>query len=74
MVQITVKQARRSIGYTQKEMADKLGISQATYLKKERDVGQFKLGELVTICGITGVAFKDLILPQDLINVTEEES
>ena len=44
---LTLEGARKSCGFTQKEMAKILNITERTYIKKENNIGMFRLNELI---------------------------
>lgn len=52
---MNMKQARAMSGLTQGEMAKKLGISSATYLKYEHNPGQMKIKTAVEFSRLTGI-------------------
>lgn len=56
---------RRYFGYTQKEMADSLGIDIRTYINKEKGVSQFKLNEMFIISKKFGLSIEKIFLPGD---------
>lgn len=46
-MKLTLEGARKSCGFTQKEMAKILNITERTYIKKENNIGMFRLNELI---------------------------
>lgn len=61
----TVKQARRYAGYTQRNMAEKLGISRSSYINLEKHPDRITVGQAQAISEITGIAFDDLFFALD---------
>ena len=57
-----LKGARAEKGYSQGEMADKLGISRDSYNKKENGRSEFKLSEIIAIMDILDKGFEDIFL------------
>ena len=54
---------RKYSGFTQKDMADKLGITWRTYSNKERGITQFKLEEMFAIAKILDKPLYELFSP-----------
>jgi len=54
---------RKYNGLTQKDMADKLGISWRTYANKERGFTQFKLEEMFAIAKILNKTLDEVFSP-----------
>lgn len=63
MSQITLAGARVSAGYTQAELADKLGVSRDLIGKMEKGKVEVKPHYLFAICHVTGFSPADIILP-----------
>lgn len=63
MPQITLAGARVSAGYTQAELAEKLGVSRDLIGKMEKGKIVVKPHYLYAICLITGFNPDDIILP-----------
>lgn len=55
-----IKEYRKEKGYTQKEIADILGIKQASYSDKERGRRGFTVEELLQLEDILGVSISDM--------------
>lgn len=55
MEHYTVRQARRLVGFSQEDMAKKLGIAITTYRAKERYASRFYYDEAVHFSQITGI-------------------
>ena len=67
MLQITLKAARVNAGYTQKEAAKKLGVSNITLLSWEKGVSMPKANQIDDICNLYKVTYDMLIfLPRRL--------
>ena len=62
----TMKQARIGVNLTGEKMAEKLGISDVTYRKYERNPRLMSVGLFAAFCGIVGVDIDDIFLPEDL--------
>lgn len=48
-MKLTLEGARRSCGFTQKEMSKILSMNERTYINKEKENGLFRLNELLQI-------------------------
>ncbi|HEM6182819.1 TPA: helix-turn-helix transcriptional regulator [Streptococcus suis] len=59
-MQLLLYEARKQAGYTQKDIADKLGISETTYRQKELGQNDFKLSECYKIAKILNKEISDL--------------
>ena len=57
-----LKGARAEKGYSQKDMADKIGISTDSYHLKENGKTEFKLSEVKKILDILDKEFTDIFL------------
>ena len=67
MLQITLKAARVNAGYTQKEAANKLGVSGATLVSWEKGASMPKANHIDAICNLYNVTYDELIfLPSKL--------
>ena len=55
-----VKEYRKKKGYTQKEIADILGIKQASYSDKERGRRGFTVEELLILEDVLNVSISDM--------------
>ena len=67
MIQITLEAARVNAGYSQKEAAEKLGVSNCTLLRWEKGLSMPKANQVVTICDLYRVPYDMLIfLPKKL--------
>lgn len=60
MVKITLKAARVNAGYSQKEAAEKLGISNATLCKWENYICFPDAQQIDKICELYGVSYDNL--------------
>lgn len=63
MKQITLAAARKTAGYTQEELAEKLGVSRALVTNLESGKAELKPFYLYAICHITGFSEDDILLP-----------
>lgn len=68
-MRFTIKQARSYAGFTQAEMAEKLGIHRSTYMKIENDPSIATLGQISRISEITGVTIDQIFLGYNSTNV-----
>lgn len=68
-MRFTIKQARSYAGFTQAEMAEKLGIHRSTYMKIENDPSIATLGQISRISEITGVTIDQIFLGYSSTNV-----
>lgn len=67
MIQITLAAARVNAGYSQKEAAQKLGVSNCTLLNWEKGVSMPKANQITAICELYRVPYDMLIfLPNRL--------
>lgn len=67
MIQITLEAARVNAGYSQKEAAEKLGVSNCTLLRWEKGLSMPKANHIVAICKLYKVPYDMLIfLPNEL--------
>lgn len=60
---ISIKAARVNAGFTQKEIADKLGVSKVTYWKWETGQSEPKFTQLQRFCEVCKMDMKDIFLP-----------
>lgn len=63
MARITIKAARTNAGFTQEQIAAKLGISRAFYNDIETGRVEAKPVYIYAICQVTGFSTDDIILP-----------
>lgn len=61
MIKITLKAARVNAGFTQKEVAEKLGISNATVCKWEQGSSMPNIQQVQQICELYDVSYDNLI-------------
>lgn len=67
MIQITLRAARVNAGYTQKEAAAKLGVSNTTLLSWEKGLSMPKANQIDAICNLYRVTYDMLsFLPSTL--------
>jgi len=64
MPKVTLAGARVSKGWTQKELAEKLGVSRETVLKWESGKSEMRLPYLIAFSHITGFSQNDILLPE----------
>ena len=63
MPKITLAGARTSAGYTQAELAKKLGVARDTVIKWESGKIKMKPISLYAFCHVTGFEPADILLP-----------
>lgn len=63
MAKITMEAARVNAGYTQAELADKMGVSRATVIDWENGKREIKTAYLFMFCRLTGFSEDDILLP-----------
>ncbi len=56
-----IKTIRETKNYSEEYMADKMGISQSTYNRKENGEGDFTLTELINLAGVLEVSVSKII-------------
>lgn len=64
-MQVTIKAARVTAGFTQGSIAKKLNMDRGTYAKIEKDPRRATVGQIGEISRLTGVSVTDLFLPFD---------
>lgn len=62
MKKLTLKAARVNSGMTMREAASKLGVSYATFQKRESSPEDVTLKGICEMCKLYGIKFKDLDL------------
>ena len=65
MPKITLAAARKSAGYTQEELANKLGVSRVLITNLESGKAELKPYYLYAICKVTGFSEDDILLPKE---------
>lgn len=63
MAKIPMKAARVAAGFTQDELADKMGVSRQTVIDWESGKRKIKPVYLYMFCGVTGFSEDDILLP-----------
>ena len=61
MARMTLEAARRNVKLTQKEAADRLGVSNATICNWEKGTSFPNVQQVEKICELYGVSYDDLI-------------
>lgn len=61
---MTIRDARRDLGLTQDDMAERLGITRPTYAKMEEDPGSLTIETARKVCRILGRQFSDIFFGQ----------
>ena len=70
MLKVTLKAARVNAGYTQKEAAELIGVSNATLCNWENYVSFPNAQQIDKICELYGLSYDDIIfLPNDSLKV-----
>lgn len=62
----TLAEARKRAGYTQQEMADKLGISRPTYAAIEADPSRATVLQAKTICSMLSKNYEYIFFAPDV--------
>lgn len=62
---LTVKQARLLAGYTQKQIADILGVHVQTYMKWERNPGEMSISTAKQFSKIVGRGFDEIFFDKE---------
>ena len=62
-MKVTMAGARVSAGYTQQELADKIGVSRATVNAWENGKVPMKMAYFIAFCNVTGFDAGDIIMP-----------
>lgn len=62
----TIKQARQLAGYTQKEMAKELGISESTYYKYENYLTYMRMDTAFLFSKLTNLNIEDIFFTEEL--------
>ena len=60
MSEMTIAEIRKEAGFTQQEMADKLGISRQTYAKFEADPSTATIAQAKRVCEILGEKYQHI--------------
>lgn len=63
-MQITLKAARVNAGYRQSEIAEIIGVTNATVSNWESGVSDISAKQLNQFCEIVGVSYADILLPE----------
>lgn len=76
MERYTIAQARMLSGFTQVEMAEKLGMAEATYIKYEKNRSVFRMDTAEQFANEVGLPSDRIIFftPQVRINRIKEEA
>lgn len=64
VAKITLEAARVNAGFTQAELAEKMGVSRATVINWEAGKSDMKAAYLYMFCGLTGLTEDDILLPE----------
>lgn len=64
MTKIPMNAARVAAGFTQEELAKKLGVSRSTVLHIENGKAEVKPVYLYAFCQVTGFSEDDILLPK----------
>lgn len=64
MAKVTIAGVRVTMGWTQAELAKKLGVSRATVIKWETNKREMKPAYLYLFCQLTGFSEDDILLPK----------
>lgn len=73
MAKIPLKAARVAAGFTQDELADKMGVSRQTIIDWESGKREIKTAYFYMFCGVTGFSEDDILLPVKSTKCKPEE-
>ena len=65
-MKLTVKQARLLAGYTQKQIAELLGVHMLTYWKWEKNPGKMSISTAKKFSEIVGRKFDEIIFDEEM--------
>ena len=63
MAKITLAAARVNAGYSQEQLAEKLGVARTTVANWESGKTELKVKQLCAFCELTGFQMDDILLP-----------
>lgn len=69
MTKMTLRQLRRSRDYSQRELAQMIGVSIATYQKYEQCPGNIRIKTLLHICEVLDIDVRQVKIFNDNSNV-----
>lgn len=72
-MQVTIAGARVSKGWSQDELAQRMGVSRSTVVKWESGKVPMKPAYVCMFCNITGFDKDDLILPEEYTKRVQKE-
>lgn len=61
----TLKELRARFNLSQKELADKIGVSPQTICAWEKDPGRMRVYRIQALCDIFGVRIDEIFVPTD---------
>lgn len=64
----SLKQARVGIDATQKEIAEKMGVHEQTYMNMEKHPGNMTIKQAMLFCDIVGKSFDEIIFLENNSN------
>ena len=64
MAKVTLAGARVSAGLTQKELAEKMGVSRDSVMNWESGKTEIRVPNLILFCQMTGFDEDDILLPK----------
>lgn len=64
MAKVTLAGARVSAGFTQKELAEKMGVSRDSVMNWESGKTEIRVPNLILFCQMTGFDKDDILLPK----------
>lgn len=65
MAKITLRAARVSKGWTQEQLAERLGVSRSTVFKWENGQADMRPAYFLAFCNLTGFDREDILLPEE---------
>ena len=69
MGKVTLAGARVSKGWSQQELADKMGVSRTTINKWETGKAEMRASYMIAFCSLTGFEPEDICLPESTQNI-----
>ena len=65
LAKITLAAARVNAGFTQEQLAERIGVTRKTYANWENGKTKIKPGFLYAFCVLTGFSVDDILLPKE---------
>jgi len=65
-MKLSLKAARVNANLTQKEVAERIGVSVVTYIKMENDVNSISIGDAKRLAKILGASYNAIFFDEDV--------